>query len=204
MNNMFSKILAVIVLFSGVGNAAWAQTRIATINIQKVFDKYWKTKEAANALKIRADGMEKEHKNMLNDWTKAKEDYQQLVAASNDQARSSDEREKSKKSATEKLKYLKETEDTILVYEKQAHTTLDEQKRQTIEKILVEIRTIVGAQAKESGNALVIDTSAEGANRTPIILYSTNEQDLTDAVIARLNSTAPAEAAKPETKSTEK
>ncbi len=76
--------------------------------------------------------------------------------------------------------------------------TLDEQKRRTIEKILAEIRTLVAAQAKSSGGAIVIDTSAESANRTPIVLYTANEEDITDKVISSLNSTAPPESAKPE------
>ncbi len=181
-----------------MSTSAWAQSRIATINLQKVFEKYWKTKQAESDLKTRADDMEKEHKNMLNDYTKAREDHQRLLSAANDQSASADEREKAKKSAEDKLKYLKDTEDTILQYEKQARATLDEQKRRTIEKILAEIRTLVAAQAKSSGGAIVIDTSAESANRTPIVLYTANEEDITDKVISSLNSTAPPESAKPE------
>ncbi len=198
MKNLFWKFSAGILLICVMSTSAWAQSRIATINLQKVFEKYWKTKQAESDLKTRADDMEKEHKNMLNDYTKAREDHQRLLSAANDQSASADEREKAKKSAEDKLKYLKDTEDTILQYEKQARATLDEQKRRTIEKILAEIRTLVAAQAKSSGGAIVIDTSAESANRTPIVLYTANEEDITDKVISSLNSTAPPESAKPE------
>jgi len=198
MKNLFCKILAAMVLISVTSTSAWAQGRIVTINLQKVFEKYWKTKQAELELKSRADDMEKEHKNMLNDWTKAREDHQHLLSAANDQSASADEREKSKKAADAKLKYLKDTEESILQYEKQARTTLDEQKRRTIDKILAEIRTLVAEQAKSSGGAVVIDTSAESANHTPIVLFTTKEEDMTDKVIFTLNSTAPPENAKPE------
>ena len=198
MKNLFCKILAAMVLISVTSTSAWAQGRIVTINLQKVFEKYWKTKQAELELKSRADDMEKEHKNMLNDWTKAREDHQHLLSAANDQSASADEREKSKKAADAKLKYLKDTEESILQYEKQARTTLDEQKRRTIDKILAEIRTLVAEQAKSSGGAVVIDTSAESANHTPIVLFTTNEEDMTDKVISTLNSAAPPENAKPE------
>ncbi len=198
MKNLFCKILAGILLISVTSTSAWAQSRIVTINLQKVFEKYWKTKQAESELKSRADDMEKEHKNMLNDWTKAREDYQHLLSAANDQSASADEREKSKKAADAKLKYLKDTEESILQYEKQARTTLDEQKRRTIEKILAEIRALVAEQSKSSGGAVVIDTSAESANHTPIVLFTANEEDMTDKVISTLNSTAPPEIAKPE------
>jgi len=198
MKNLFWKFSAGILLICVMSTSAWAQGRIVTINLQKVFEKYWKTKQAELELKSRADDMEKEHKNMLNDWTKAREDHQHLLSAANDQSASADEREKSKKAADAKLKYLKDTEESILQYEKQARTTLDEQKRRTIDKILAEIRTLVAEQAKSSGGAVVIDTSAESANHTPIVLFTTNEEDMTDKVISTLNSTAPPENAKPE------
>src|SRR5204862_4514246 len=118
---------------------AWAQGRIATVDLRKVFDTYWKTKQASASLKDRAADMEKEHKNMLEDWKKAKEDYQGLLAGANDQAVSSDERDKRKKSAEEKLKYIKDTEDTIIQYEKQARSTLDDQRRRMRDNILSEI-----------------------------------------------------------------
>ena len=197
MNNLFQKVFAVILIT--VATSAFGQNRITTINLQKVFEKYWKTKQAEVELKSRADDMEKEHKNMLNDFARAREDHQRLLSSANDQSTSADDRQKAKKSADEKLKYLQDTQDTILQYEKQARATLDEQKRRTIDKILVEIRALVAVQAKTLGGAMVIDTSAESAGRTPIILYTANnEDDITDKVIAALNATAPPDVAKPE------
>src|SRR5215467_14673696 len=104
MKNVLLKLIAGWVLMLLLGSSAWAQGRIATIDLRKVFDNYWKTKQADAALKDRAADMEKEHKNMLDDWKKAKEDYQGMLAGANDQAVSSDEREKRKRSAEEKLK----------------------------------------------------------------------------------------------------
>src|SRR5262252_2970762 len=99
MNDAFRRLFSVLLVGSLMTVSAWAQTKIATIDLRKVFDNYWKTKQADAALKDRAADMEKEHKNMLEDWKKAKEDYQGLLAGSNDQAVSQDEREKRKKAA---------------------------------------------------------------------------------------------------------
>ena len=198
MKNVLIKVACGLLMLSGVGLSAEAEGRFATINLQKVFDKYWKTKEAETLLKTRADDMEKEHKNMLEDWKKARDDYQNLQAAANDQAVGADERQKRKKSADDKLKYLKDTEETIVQYEKQCRSTLDDQRRITSEKILGEIRGVVSAKAAAGRYALVVDTSAESVNRAPVVLFSTNENDLSDAVLSQLNSTAPAETAKPQ------
>jgi len=96
-----------------MGGSAWAQGRIATVELRKVFDGYWKTKQADAALKDRAADIEKDHKNMLDDWKKAKDEYQTLLGDANNQTLSFEEREKRKKSAEDKLKQIKESEEAI-------------------------------------------------------------------------------------------
>ena len=204
MKKVLCKLVPSFLLVWLLGSSAWAEGRIATIDLRKVFDSYWKTKQADATLKDRAADMEKEHKNMLDDWKKAKEDYNTLLASANDQAISSDERERKKRSAEEKLKYIKDTEETILQYEKQARSTLDDQRRRMRENILGEIRTLLTSKAKTAGYSLVIDSAAESMSNAPIILFNANENDLTDAILAQLNSTAPADIPKTEEKKEEK
>jgi len=144
-----------------LGGSAWAEGRVATVDLRKVFDGYWKTKKADAALKDRAADMEKEHKGMLDDWKKAKDDYQALLSDANNQALSPDEREKRKKTAEDKLKQIKETEDTIQQYERQARTTLDEQKKRMRDSLVEEIRAALNGMAKSAGYSLVLDTPAD-------------------------------------------
>src|SRR5439155_26780228 len=123
------------------GSSTWAQQpqRIATVNLKKVFEDYWKTKQAEASLKDRAADLEKEHKTMVTDYTKAKEDYQKLLISAEDQAVSTEERDKRKKTASDKLRQLKESEDTILAYERQAKETLNGQNQHIRDNIITEI-----------------------------------------------------------------
>jgi len=204
MKKLLSKIVPGLVLITFFSSSSWAQGHIATIDLRKVFDNYWKTKQADASLKDRAADMEKEHKNMFEDWKRAKEEYTGLLAGANDQAVSTDEREKRKKAAEEKLKFIKDTEETILQYEKQARITLDDQKRRMRDNILGEIRALLTAKAKTAGYTLVVDTAAETPNSTPIILFRSNENDMTDTILTKLNATAPADTPKSEDKKDEK
>ena len=176
---------------------AWAQTRIATVDLRKLFDGYWKTKQADSALKDRANDLDKEYKGLRDDYQKLKEEYQKLLADANDQAVSAEERGKRKQAAEAKLKSIKDTEDTVVQFERQARTTLDEQRRRMRDNILTEIRTVVNAKAKSAGFALVVDTAAESGNGTPIVVYTSGENDLTDGVLTQLNAGAPVEIPKP-------
>ena len=173
---------------------AHAQGRIATVDLKKLFDGYWKTKQADAALKDRGADLDKEHKGMLEDFNKGKEEYKALLDASSDQVISESERDKKKKAAEDKLRNLKDQEETIMKFEKQARTTLDEQRRRMRDNILGEVRKAVDAKAKSAACSLVIDVAAETINNTPVILYSNGENDITDAVLSQLNSTAPPEA----------
>jgi outer membrane protein len=204
MTNWLRTLLPGLLLVALLGSPAFGQARIGTIDLRKVFDGYWKTKQADASLKDRAADMEKEHKNMLEDWRNAKKDYDGLLANANDQAASSEERERRKRSAEEKLVYIKETEETITKYERQARTTLDEQRKRMRDNILIEIRNILNAKAKSAGYSLVVDTAAESANNTPVVLFTNNENDITQAILSELNATAPADLPKSDEKKDEK
>ena len=148
--------------------------------------------------------MEKEDKNMLEDYKKMKEDYQVLLTNASDQAVSPEERDKRKKAAEDKLKQMKDLEETVRQYEAQARNTLLDQSQRTRSKILEEIRNVVNARAKAAGYSLVIDTASESANATPVVLFTNNENDITDAIIKELNAAAPVEAPKVDEKPPDK
>lgn len=191
-------------MLSLLGGSAMAQNRIATVDLRKVFDGYWKKKQAEASLKERQTDMEKEDRNMVDDYKKVKDDYQSLLTSANDQAVSPEERDKRKGAAEEKLRRMKEMEETIAQYERQARTTMGEQSQRIRSNILAEIRNVVNAKAKAAGYFLVVDSAAESINSTPVYLYSSNENDITDAVLQQLNANAPADALKADDKTVDK
>lgn len=204
MRRFVCRILTAVTVFM-LASGAWAQGRIGTVDMSKVFSNYWKTKQADSVIKDRLAELEKEHKNMLEDWKKAKEDYQSLLAAANETAISGEERDRRKRNADDKLKSIKEQEEALTQYERQARTTLEEQSRRMRLNILTEIRGVLEAKAKASGYSMVIDSASESANGVPMVLYNNNEADITDMVLKELNATAPPDVVKAEdTKDTKK
>lgn len=192
MKSILRPLLAVVFCFCLAGPAL-AQSRIATVDLRKLFDNYWRTKQADAVLKDQAADMDKEHKGFVDDWTKAKEDYQKLLTSANDQAVSAEERDRRKAAAEKKLLDIKELEQTIQQYERTATTTINEKKMRMRSNILSEIRAVINAKAKSVGYALVLDTAAETKDATPVVVYASSENDLTDAVLTQLNASAPAD-----------
>lgn len=174
--------------------ASWAaagQGKIALVDLRQVFDKYYKTQAADGILKDQAADLAKESKAYMEQYQKVSDDYKKLLDEANNQAVSSDEREKRKKAAEGKLVEIKELETTIRQFENTARTTLEEKKRQMREKILTAIRDIINVKAKAAGYAMVIDTAAESVNQTPVIMYNNGDNDITASVLQELNASAP-------------
>jgi len=168
-----------------------AEQKIATVDLAKVFEKYYKTVRSTQALKQEASDMQKERKDMVDAEQKQEGEWQKLIDKAEDQAVSAEERAKSKTAATEKLREVKSAGQTIQEYDRASAARLREKERQRRDDIVKEIRSVLDADAKAGGYTLVLDVSGESANMAPFILFSSGVNDLTDNLIKELNAGAP-------------
>jgi Skp family chaperone for outer membrane proteins len=176
---------------------ALAQNKIATVDLRKLFDGYWKKQQAQTVLNDRQAQFIKDAKSLSDDLKKGGDEYQKLLEQANDQALSTDQRDKYKQAAADKLKQLQDAKNAMDQFEHQAQITLSEQSQRMRENVLSDIKVAVTAQAKVAGCSLVIDAAAETANATTAVIYSTGENDLTDEVFKYLNAGAPIDLTKP-------
>jgi outer membrane protein len=176
--------------------AAHAQTKVAVVDLRKLFDEYYKTKLADANLKDEAGDLEKDRKDMVDQLRKGEEEWKKLLDKANDQAISAEERDKTKQEAEKKLLDLRDKEETLKQFERSARAKLAEKHRRKRDTILEEIRAIINSRAKAQGYNLVVDSAAESINSTPIVLFSSSQDDLTEAILSELNASAPPSALK--------
>ncbi len=169
-----------------------AQVKIGTLNLRKVFEGYYKTKQADEDLKERRAASEKIWSGMLEDFKKDSAEHNKLRAAANDQAASVEEKEKRRKQAEAKLTELRESERSMSQYKAEAEKQLNDTMLRRREGILREIRDKIVTKAKAGSFNLIIDISAESADRTEFVLYYQGLPDLTDEILTELNFNAPA------------
>jgi outer membrane protein len=184
-------ILPAVLLMTFLSSSALAQTKIATVDLRKLFDNYYKTKLAQADIQERKESLEKDDKAMLDDFKKANDEYQQLLAQTGDQAISDDERDRRKQAAADQLKELQDRKTAIDQYERQAQATLSDQLQRMRDKVLVDIQAAVTARAKAGGYSIVLDTAAQSITSTAVVVYHDGEDDLTDDVLKQLNAGAP-------------
>ena len=192
LQHSLSVLLAIAALWCGRIQAQNGP-KIATMDLKRVFDNYWKTKQADATLKERAMDFEKAKKGIIEDYQKSNEDYKKLIESANDVAVSSEEKEKRKTAAEKKLIEIKDIEDSLRKFNESSKTTLMDQQIRMRDKILVDIKEIIASSAKAGSYAFVVDTAAESANRAPIFLFWDGKTDITEMVLSELNRAAPAQ-----------
>src|ERR1043165_2948007 len=143
---MNKKLFLILLLASSVCGFSAEVQRIATIDLRKVFDNYWRTKQADANLKDQAADLEKERKSMVDSYQKGEDGYKKLLDAANDPAISTPEREKRKKDAENELLGLRDLEARIKQFDNTSRTTLGEKQRRMRDNILAEIRDTIKAK----------------------------------------------------------
>jgi outer membrane protein len=191
MKGLLRTTVLTILLTTFLSVPALAQTKIATVDMEKLFKGYWKTKQAEVLLNKRIADLQKEIRDMASDLNKAQTNYDQLLEQASDQALSAEERGKRKQAAADKLKEINNSKVAIEQFNRQAQAQVADQRQRMTSNLVSEIQNAVGDKAKAGGYVLVVNSMAAEA-----IVYSSGD-DLTDAVLKQLNVGAPIDVGQP-------
>ena len=204
--NRTALTLAAAITASLLSTTALAQGKVGVINLTKVFDEFWRTKQADIQIKDRLSEFEKMGQSMYDDYKKANEEFGKQIEAANDPALSKEESEKRRKDLDKKRKDIMEMENNIKQFQGNSQRALMEQRGRVRESILRDVRGVIEEKSKAGGYNTVLDISAQSANGTPVVIFTTlagGESDLSDSVTKALAATAPPDSAKTDAPKTE-
>lgn len=197
--NRTALTIAAALTASLLSTTALAQGKVGVINLTKVFDEFWRTKQADAQIKDRLAEFEKMGQSMYDDYKKANEEFGKQIEAANDPALSKEEADKRRKDLDKKRKEILETESNIKQFQSNSQRALMEQRGRVRESILRDVRGVLEEKSKAGGYATVLDVSAMSANGTPVVIYTTltgGESDLSEPVAKTLAATAPPDSTK--------
>ena len=200
--NRTALTIAAALTASLLSTTALAQGKVGVINLTKVFDDFWRTKQADSQIKDRLAEFEKMGQSMYDDYKKANEEFGKQIEAANDPALSKEEADKRRKDLDKKRKEILETESNIKQFQSNSQRALMEQRGRVRESILRDVRGVLEEKSKAGGYATVLDVSALSANGTPVVIYTTltgGESYLSESVAKTLAATAPPDSAKSDT-----
>ncbi len=164
-----------------------AAQKTATVNMQKVFSSYERTKQIEEQLN-RQMKLFKEHADILI------REYQELLASYETERNNAlnatlkeSERESSKLKAQEKREQLKRKEAELAEYDKSCKQQVNDRFEKQRNEVIAEIKAVIKNYAVLHGYQLVLDISGATLNDLPTVLYSSQDLDISQSVINELN-----------------
>ena len=210
MKKSLSTILALMLAFP-IAALAQGTLKIGTVDMQRAFKEYNKTKEAEVKINDAKNAAKKEYDDRAESYKKALDEINNLNKQLESPALSADKKTQTAKERDDKIANIKNMEREISDFRQTRERQLQEQLMRVREGIVKEITDVVMEKVKGSNLDLVLDKSGMSINGVPFLLYSHDNIDFTNDIIAVLNkpgraasstakanpSATPARAAKP-------
>ena len=190
-----------LALAAGVASpaASFAQTnlKIGTVDMQRAFKEYNKTKDAEAKVNDAKNAAKKEFEERSDSYKKALDEINKLNQQLDSPALSSEAKAKLSKERDDKIASLKSLEREINDFRQTREQQLQQQAIRMREGIVQEITEVVLERVKSNGMDLVFDKSGQSTNYVPIVLFSRDSADFTADIISALNKKAANAAEKP-------
>lgn len=187
MKKLTSLTSIVAVTLFAFAVSANAQVKVATVDMDRIFKSYFKTKDAearinearATAKKELDDRMETYKKN-LDVINKLNDEIQRPEL-------SKDKKEEKAKARDEKISETKNLEREITEFRTTREKQLQEQAVRMRNGIVDEINKLVQDKVKSDGFDYVFDKSGTSLNGVPVVIFSRDAADFSEDIITALN-----------------
>ncbi len=168
--------------------AAFSQgMKIGTIDMNRAFKEYNKTKDAESKINDAKNAAKKEYDDRAETYKKALDEINKLNQQLEAPALSADAKTAKAKERDEKITSIKNMEREINEFRQTRERQLQEQALRMREGIVKEITEVVMDKVKANNLDLVFDKSGMSLNGVPILMYSRDSMEFTNDVIAVLN-----------------
>jgi len=161
--------------------------KIGTINMDRAFKEYSKTKEAEKKVNDAKDAAKKEFDDRTDSYKKALEEVNNLNKQLESTALSADKKTQLAKDRDDKINNIKNMEREINEFRVTRENQLREQALRMRDGIVKEIMDVVNDKVKTLNMDLVFDKSGLSVNGVPSLLFSRDSYDFTNDVVAALN-----------------
>ena len=189
---LFLTLAGVLALSIGFATPAKAQLKIGTVDVQKVFNAYYKTKDANDKLKEAEKAYKDELDSRMDSYKKTFDAINKLNDEINKPDLSGAAKDQKSQERDSKINEAKGLEKEIGEFRQTREKQLQDQFRRMRDGIVEEIMRVVNDQVKAQNYDLVLDKSGASANNAVgVVLYSRDSYDFSDPVISKLNANQP-------------
>ncbi|PYJ75997.1 MAG: hypothetical protein DME77_07500 [Verrucomicrobia bacterium] len=184
------KLLSTIVTLAlALPIAAFAQgtLKIGTVDMQRAFKEYNKTKDAEAKMKDAATAAQKEFNDRAESYKKALDEVNNLNKQLDAPALSADAKSQKAKERDDKIANIKNMEREMNDFRQTRERQLQEQQMHMREGIVKEITDVVMTKVRDNKMELVFDKSGMSLNGVPVVMYAPDSFDFTNDIMTVLN-----------------
>src|SRR5437016_9443181 len=161
--------------------------KIGTVDMNKTFREYNKTKDAEAKINDAKNQDKKEYDERADSYKEALDDINNRNKQLEAPALSADAKAAKAKERDDKISNIKNMEREITEFRQTRERQLQEQALRMREGIVKEISEVVTEKVKTGNLDLVFDKSGNSLNGVPVLMYSRDSVDFTNDVITVLN-----------------
>lgn len=191
MSKSLLSTLLCLSLLGGLASTSHAQVKLGTVDMNKIFSAYYRTKdaearinEARNSAKQELDEQMDTYKKSLDDINKLNDDIQKP-------ALSKEAKDAKTKERDDKIQETRNLEREISEFKTTREKQLQEQAVRMRNGIVDEITKHVLEKVKAENYDLIMDRSGLSLNGVPILIFAKEGLDFSDEIITALNRDKP-------------
>ena len=188
---MKKSLLFAFLLFIPASFAS-ADLKVATVDLGKAFQAFYKTKESNAKLKEKEDSYRKDISDMQADYDHMVEEANKLKDAATDPTLSAAAQDEKKKALSAKIQDVQNMSRKLQETNSERSRELQDEEFRRRKEIVDEISKVVTDYSGPQGYDLVLDKSPSAATGVPVVLFNSPKMvDITSEIITKLNATAP-------------
>jgi outer membrane protein len=180
-------LITILGLTIALPMVSYGQAKIGTVDMNRAFKEYNKTKDAETKINDAKNAAKKEYDDRADAYKKALDEINNLNKQLDSSALSADAKTKLAKDRDDKIANIKNMEREINEFRQTRERQLQEQALRMREGIVKEITDVVMDKVKANSLDFVFDKSGMSLNGVPLLMYAKDNVDFTNDVITVLN-----------------
>lgn len=195
MKKYLSLLLGASLVLTAASASAQSMVKIGSVDMKKVFESYYKTKDAESRINEARNAAKKELDERMETYQKGVAEVGKLNEEINSPALSKESKDAKSKTRDERIAELKGMEREINEFRGTREKQLQEQSARMRQGIVEDIMKVVTDKVKSDNYDLVFDNSGMSLNGVPVVMYAKTSYDFTPDVVTVLNKNRGAAAA---------
>jgi outer membrane protein len=172
-------------------NQASAEYSIITVDVSRLYEGYYKTKEATDKLQGRYDTAKAQLDEMMASGDVEVNAYQTMLEQTQNPALSDSARKDAEDDANLQMEKIRSLQQDVQTFQKSSQNQLAQQQATQRQFMLEEIKTVILEIAQDRKADLVFDISTGINVGLPSVIYANPAWDSTEDVLEVLNADAP-------------